>query len=171
MYGVNRLKTHVGMLVGGELRESEKAFTLVELLLVVAILGTLGAIGVPVYNNYIDRARNSAATAGVLEIESGIARFQAERGRPPNDLAEAGLPTRLDPWGNPYMYTRLQGLSKHDMDAKCRWDKLDKPLNEDFDLYSMGKDGKTQPKITNKDSHDDIIRAHEGAYVGLACEY
>jgi len=145
--------------------------TLVELLLVVAILGTLGAIAVPMYSNYIDKARISAAVADIRGIEGGIIRFQAERGRPPDTLAEGAVQTGLDPWGNPYRYTRIAGLSKEEMDAKCRWDKHEKPLNHDFDLYSMGKDGETKPKITHKDSHDDIIRANGGAYVGLASEY
>jgi general secretion pathway protein G len=148
-----------------------KALTLVELLLALAILGTLSAIAVPTYNNYIDKARNAVAVAEIRAIESGIVRFQAERGRLPDTLAEAGLPTQLDPWGCPYQYTRIQGLSKHEMDARCRWDKNEKPLNYDFDLYSMGKDGETKPKITHKESHDDIIRANGGAYVGLASEY
>jgi general secretion pathway protein G len=148
-----------------------KALTLVELLLAIAILATLSAIAVPTYNNYIDKARNSTAIADIRGIEGGILRFQVERGVPPDTLAQAGLPTKLDPWGNPYRYTRLAGLSKKEQDAKCRWNKFEKPLNEDFDLYSMGKDGETKPKITAKDSHDDIIRAGGGAYVGLASEY
>jgi general secretion pathway protein G len=57
------------------------------------------------------------------------------------------------------------------MDAKCRWNKFEKPLNTDFDLYSMGKDGKTKPKTTDKDSFDDIIRANNGTFVGLASEH
>jgi general secretion pathway protein G len=148
-----------------------RALTLVELLIAIAILGTLSAIAVPIYNNYIDEARNSAAIADIRAIEGGILRFQVERGRPPDPLAEAGLPTKFDPWGNPYQYTRIAGLSKNERDAKCRWNKFEKPLNLDFDLYSMGKDGKTKPKITHTDSHDDIIRANGGAYVGLASEY
>ena len=157
--------------IGGRSQKRVQAFTLIELLLTIAILGTLGAIAVPTYNNYIDKARNSAAIAGIRDIEGGIASFQAERGRPPDTLTEAGLRTKLDPWGRPYVYVRIEGLSKKKMDAKCRWDKYDKPLNHDFDLYSMGKDGKTKPKITDKDSYDDIIRAHGGTYVGPASEY
>ena len=42
------------------------------------------------------------------------------------------------------------------------------PINSDFDLYSMGKDGKSQMPLTAKDSRDDIIRANDGAYIGLA---
>jgi general secretion pathway protein G len=159
------------LLIRGRSKKRLRALTLVELLIAIAILGTLSAIAVPTYNNYIDEARNSSAVADIRGIEGGILRFQVERGRPPDTLAEAGLPTKLDPWGNPYQYTRMAGLSKKERDAKCRWNKFEKPLNEDFDLSSMGKDGKTKPKITHKDSHDDIIRANGGAYVGPASEY
>ena len=45
------------------------------------------------------------------------------------------------------------------------------PINSDFDLYSMGKDGKSQTPLTAKASHDDIIFANNGEYVGRASEY
>jgi general secretion pathway protein G len=159
------------LLIRGQSQKRVRAITLVELLLAIAILGTLSAIAVPTTSNYIDKARNSTAMVDIREMDLGIVRFQAERGRLPNTLAEAGFPTLLDPWGRPYQYTIIQGLSKHERDAKCRWNKFEKPLNGDFDLYSMGKDGKTKPKTTHKDSHDDIIRANGGAYIGLASEY
>jgi len=159
------------LLIQGQSQKRVRAFTLVELLFAIAILGTLAAIAVPSYSNYIDKARNSTAMVDIREMELGIVRFQAERGRLPDPLAEAGIPIQRDPWGRPYQYTIIQGLSKHERDAKCRWNKFEKPLNEDFDLYSMGKDGKTKPKTTHKDSFDDIIRANGGAYVGLASEY
>jgi general secretion pathway protein G len=147
------------------------AWTLVELLLVIAIVGILSAIAVPVWNNYLDKARNTAAMADIRTIESEIVKFHAERGRPPNTLAEAGLPTRLDPWGNPYEYLRIAGLTKKEIQEKWRKDRFLVPLNSDFDLYSKGKDGQSQPTLTAKASHDDIIRANGGAYVGLASDY
>ncbi len=157
---------------GGQTHWGFRAFTLVELLLTVAILGTLSAIAVPVYNNYIDNSRNSAAVADIRGIEGDIVRFQAERGRPPDTLAEAGIPSKLDPWGHPYEYLRLQFVG---VDPKTipghRQDKNNNPLNADFDLYSMGKDGRSEPALTGHDSHDDIVRANSGAYVGLASEY
>jgi general secretion pathway protein G len=143
----------------------------VELLLVVAILGILSAIAVPLWNNYIDKARNTAAMADIRAIESEIVKFQAERGRPPNTLAEAGLTTRKDPWGNPYDYLRIEGLSKKDVEGKWRKDRFLVPINSDFDLYSKGKNGRSSQPITAHDSHDDIIRANSGAYVGLASDY
>ena len=149
----------------------KKALTLVELLLTIAIVGTLAAIALPTYTGYIDKQRITTAIVDISNIESQIERFKALSGRPPNNFAEAGIAAQNDPWGRSYQYVRLQGLSKHDQDAKCRWDKFDKPLNYDYDLYSMGKDGKTKPKLTDKDSLDDIIRCNGGAYVGLASAY
>jgi general secretion pathway protein G len=52
-----------------------------------------------------------------------------------------------------------------------RRDRLFKPLNTDYDLYSLGKDGKTQQKLDHPDSLDDVVRALNGAYVGLALEF
>jgi general secretion pathway protein G len=149
----------------------KKAFTLVELLITIAIVGTLAAIAVPTYTDYIKKNNNSTATVDIRDIESQIERFKALSGRPPNDFAEAGIPAKNDPWGHSYQYVRLEGLSKAEQDAKCRWDKFNKPLNYDYDLYSMGKDGKTKPKLSLPDSLDDIIRANGGAYVGLASAY
>ena len=45
------------------------------------------------------------------------------------------------------------------------------PLNSDFDLYSMGPDGESQPALTAKASWDDIIRASDGGFVGRASRY
>jgi len=148
-----------------------RALTLVELLLAVAILATLSAIAVPTYNNYIDEARNSAAMAGIREIELGIVKFQAERGRPPDTLAEAGLANKLDPWGRPYQYLRIQGGVEKDIQHHGRKDRMTHPINTDFDLYSVGKDGRSGQPLTAKASWDDMVRANNGAFVGLASDY
>jgi len=45
------------------------------------------------------------------------------------------------------------------------------PVNDDFDLYSMGPDeGKALP-FSAKASQDDIVRALSGGYVGLVSEF
>ncbi len=157
--------------IRGRSQKRLRGFTLIELLIALAIMGTLSAIAVPVSRNYMDEANNATAIADIRRIEGWVIRFQVERGRPPDTLAEAGHETPTDPWGHPYRFVRIQGLTPAERDAKCRWDKYDKPLNNDFDLYSMGKDGKTLAKITLPESYDDIIRAHGGGYVGLASEF
>jgi len=45
------------------------------------------------------------------------------------------------------------------------------PINTDFDLYSMGPDGRSAPPLTAKHSRDDIVRANDGAFIGLASDY
>ncbi|HXX34963.1 MAG TPA: prepilin-type cleavage/methylation domain-containing protein [Thermodesulfobacteriota bacterium] len=159
------------LLTEGRSQKHVRALTMVELILAVAIIGVLGAIAVPVYDGYIDNARNSAAVAGIREIEGKIASFMAERGNPPDTLDEGGIPTELDPWGRPYQYLRLQGVDKKDLHGAWRRDRFTNPLNTDFDLYSMGKDGASKPPLTNPVSHDDIVRANNGAFIGLASDY
>ena len=160
------------LLIRGHSLKSVRAFTLVEIILTIAILGTLSAIAVPIYNGYIDKARNSTAVADIGGIEGDIVKFQAERGRPPNTLAEAGIPTKLDPWGHPYEYLRLQFAG---VDPKTipghRKDKHLNPLNSDFDLYSKGKDGNSASPLTAPASYDDIVRANNGVFVGLGSDY
>ncbi len=45
------------------------------------------------------------------------------------------------------------------------------PINSDFDLYSMGKDGRSVGPLTARHSRDDIVRASNGRFVGLAEDY
>jgi hypothetical protein len=45
------------------------------------------------------------------------------------------------------------------------------PINTDFDLYSMGPDGRNSPPLTAKHSRDDIVRANNGAFIGVASDY
>ncbi len=45
------------------------------------------------------------------------------------------------------------------------------PLNRDFDLYSQGKDGRSQGPLTAQVSLDDVIRANNGGFIGLGRNY
>ena len=55
--------------------------------------------------------------------------------------------------------------------GKPRKDHFLHPINSDFDLYSMGADGESNAPLTAKQSRDDIIRANDGAYYGLASNF
>ena len=74
----------------------------------------------------------------------------------------------LDPWGNPYQYLNVTTTKNK---GNVRKDRNLVPINSDYDLYSMGKDGTSQPPLTAKASRDDIIRANSGKFVGLAADY
>jgi general secretion pathway protein G len=138
-----------------------KALTLIELLIAIAIMGILSAIAVPIWTGYMDDSRNATAIADIANIESQIERFVALNGNPPATLAAANIVPPKDPWGRAYIYVY----------PPVYWDKHDKPLNKDYDILSMGKDGKTNVHLWHSDAFDDIIRCNSGAFVGLGKEY
>ncbi len=145
--------------------------TLIELLLVVAIVGTLMAVGVPIYTNAMYKARVSQAVSKVALMGQKIDDFVVDHGRLPVDLTEIGEAGVTDPWGNPYEYLRIFGLDKKEIEGKWRKDRFLIPLNTDFDLFSMGKDGVWKAPLTAEESWDDIVRANNGGYTGLAHKY
>ena len=148
-------------------RLGRPALTLVEIIIVVAILVTATGLGVPAVWRYRDNARIVQATADIRTLDHDIAIEESSRGSLPAGLADIGRGSFLDPWGRPYEYLITAGAGVgHD-----RRDKLFKPLNTDYDLYSRGKDGRTQQKLDHPDSLDDVVRALNGAYVGLASEF
>ncbi len=146
-----------------------RAFSLVELLIVVAILGLLTAIAYPAYRDYVDRTDVYQASQDIAVISASVLSYKAGRGKFPDSLAQIGM-SMDDPWGNPYRYLRIDGATKSGK-GKARKDKNLVPINSDFDLYSAGKDGATVGPLTAKPSHDDIVRANNGGFIGLAINY
>ncbi len=143
-------------------------FTLIEILIVIAILGTLSGIAIPVYKNYIEKARIVSAIAEISILQKEIAEYETDNNVLPNTLNDIGRGNLLDPWGNPYQYLNFANV--HGM-GQMRKDRFLVPLNTNYDLYSMGKDGLSQTPLTAQASHDDIIRANDGRYIGIASEY
>jgi general secretion pathway protein G len=89
----------------------------------------------------------------------------------PESLAEVGRAKNTDPWGRPYQYLKIEGKAKKQIQGKWRKDRSLVPINVDFDLYSMGKDGKSKAPLTAKESRDDVVRANNGTFIGLASKY
>ncbi len=148
--------------------EGGRAITLVELVIAGAIVVTLAGIGIPAYNRYRNNADIAKAIVDTRTIEHDIFQFEGENGRIPDGLEEVGRGNYLDPWGRPYEF--LNNATKKGK-GQARFDKLNKPLNTDFDLYSLGRDGATKAKLDKPESLDDIVRALNGQYVGLAGEF
>jgi general secretion pathway protein G len=121
---------------------SGKAFTLVEIMVVVIVIGIIAALIIPQFVGTTTDAKISAAKANVSELESAIERFNVHMDRYPSN--EEGLNALLnappgeeqkwrgpyvkvvrnDPWGHPFQY-RAPGTHHP----------------SSFDLWSRGADG------------------------------
>jgi len=152
---------------GAWLRRKERGFTLTEILIVVAILVVLAAVAIPSYQRYVERARVMRATQDIGAIAAAIQQSTIDTNTLPNSLDEIRQ-ARNDPWGRPYQYYNLQAKKGN---GGARKDKKLAPLNSDFDLYSLGKDGLSKPQLNNKESRDDVVRARDGKYIGLAEDF
>ena len=68
-----------------------KGFTLIELMIVVAIIGILAAIGIPQYQNYVARAQVSEALSLASGAKTAVAEYLNSTGNFPPDNETAGL--------------------------------------------------------------------------------
>ncbi len=122
-------------------RRRSRGFTVVELLVVLAILGLIAVIAVPQAIKFLGGAQHDAAAIQVERLSGILDLYRLDVGRYPDESEGLqALVTRpagaerwngpyvkkaeqlIDPWGNPYVY-RYPGE------------------NGEFDLYSLGKDG------------------------------
>ncbi len=127
-------------------RRAENGYTLMELLVVLAILGLLTAIATPFALHYLETAKVKTAKTEVANLSAGLDMFKSDVGRYPT--TQEGLVALLhkpddaenwdgpyikkddamkDPWGHPYNY---QSPGQH---------------NDEYDLYSYGPEKQLQP--------------------------
>jgi general secretion pathway protein G len=142
-------------------------YTLIEAMMVLAILGIASALAYPTYTGYFDKMDAADVERDFFNIGIKIETYFAMNGSYPPDLASIGM-AKDDPWGNPYQYLNMDLA---DGNGDKRKDHNLVPINTDYDLYSKGPDGMSSGPLTASGSQDDIIRANNGGYIGVAADY
>ena len=132
---------------------NKRGFTLVELMLVVIIIGTLVAMVMPRLAGRTEQAKVAAAKADIdANLASALDLYEIDHGAYPDNL-EVLMEKKdgrgpyikkspIDPWGQPYKYT-YPGT------------------HGDYDLYSYGKDG-----VDNSGEGDDAASWESGSKGG-----
>ncbi|HEU5154721.1 MAG TPA: prepilin-type N-terminal cleavage/methylation domain-containing protein [Gemmatimonadales bacterium] len=145
-------------------RRSLRGVTLVELLAVTAIIGSLAAIGIPRYRTVIEKAK---VTKAIGDIQALGHTLDAQDSLP-DDLSSLGA-IPADPWGRRYVYNKFD--PSRNVPAGARRDRFLVPINSTYDLYSVGANGESSAALTAGGSRDDVVRANDGGFIGLASEY
>lgn len=78
----------------------QKGFTLIELMIVIAIIGILAAIALPAYQDYTKRSRVSEGLSLAGGAKSALTEYYASNNKWPADNAAAGIATATDIKGN-----------------------------------------------------------------------
>ncbi|WP_297922645.1 pilin [Metallibacterium sp.] len=74
------------------MKTMQKGFTLIELMIVVAIIAILAAIAIPAYQNYLIRAQVSEGMSLVSAAKTGVDEYMTNYGTFPGSNLSAGVP-------------------------------------------------------------------------------
>ncbi len=80
--------------------KAQKGFTLIELMIVVAIIGILAAIALPAYQDYTKRSHVSEGLSLAGAAKMGVSEYYADKGEWPDNNAKVGLATGASITGN-----------------------------------------------------------------------
>jgi len=136
-------------------------------LVALAAVLVVASFAIPAFNGYLARARVARAVSEIGTLSLRLHQWQRSGHALPQNLADAGITAAVDPWGRPYVYLRAADASR----ARLRKDGELVPLNSDFDLYSLGPDGVSALALPAASSQDDVVRAANGAFIGVAANY
>ena len=132
-------------------RPGTNGFTLLELLVVLAILVMVSLIAVPQTIKYLDRAKGDTARVTVENIGAALDLYRLDVGRYPSE--EEGLIALVEPvaqserWNGPYL--KKESMLNDPWDRTYRYQSPGQ--HSEFDLYSYGADDEEGGEGSNQD--------------------
>ncbi len=118
----------------------QQGFTLIELMIVVAIIGILAAIAIPAYQDYTIRAQVSEGLTLSAGAKTGVSEYYMERGTWPNNNDEAGLADKHDIIGK---YVEHISVENNVIEIKFGYDAHTAIFDQRITLTSVDNAGST----------------------------
>ena len=142
-------------------RRNIKAFTLIELLLVLVILAVLGAVVVPKFTKRSQQAKETAAKTDIANLEVALDSFEIDTGRYPSNPEAIGALIRppanveddwkgpylkrgvpRDPWGNEYLYKQPGQYNEYGYDLSSHGPDGINGTEDDIQNWTKGQYGR-----------------------------
>lgn len=98
------------------MKNYQKGFTLIELMIVVAIIGVLASVAVPAYQSYSVRSQVAEGMQLAGPVQAAVAEFWYDNGNYPADNADAGIAAATAYAGN-----YVTGVSANGADVEIRY--------------------------------------------------
>lgn len=144
-----------------------RGFTVIELMTVVVVMGTLVTMGYARSKYTIEQGKLAKAIGDIRAIEADIAGYQVASPSQalPATLADIDRAGLMDPWGRPYVFVNFK------TGGTPRTDVFGVNLNTEYDVYSLGPDGASAISLTSGTSQDDVVLGMDGSFIGRATRY
>ena len=133
-------------------KQKHDAFTLIEFLVVVTIIGILATLIVPRFFGKVAGAKQAVAKQKIAVLELKVLEFQTDCGRYPTN--EEGLYALLEPPADVQEKWKIPYVKEKDIidpwDAEFIYEYPGR-MNADFDIYTLGADGREGGEDENED--------------------
>ncbi|HFA3804752.1 TPA: pilin, partial [Neisseria gonorrhoeae] len=143
----------------------QKGFTLIELMIVIAIVGILAAVALPAYQDYTARAQVSEAILLAEGQKSAVTEYYLNHGKWPEDNDKAGVASSSSIKGK---YVQSVTVAKGVVTAKMKPDGVNKEIKDKrLSLWGRRENGSVkwfcgQPVTRTADADDAVAKDGAG---------